>query len=167
MSLQRGFWADLAVLFSRKALSPSLRCGVSCIVEIPPSSWERAAPRVQVNSQDREAAVSAGTSELSPECLVFPSPTRTVPPFTSVHLMGLESKLLCLEMSGWPPWEPGMNATCCRSWHVAARGSAACFPLHGPQVTLILEGEAVAFPRYQKCLDCFSLQSLGQSLPGR
>lgn len=166
MSRQRGFWADLAVLFFRKALSPSLRCGASCIVEIPPSIWECAAPRVQVKSQDGEAAVTAGTSERSPECLLFPLPDRTVSPFSSVHLMGLESKLLCLEMSGWPLWEPGMNATCCRSWHVAARGSVACFPLHGPQVTLILEREAVALPRYQKCLYCFSLQSLGQSLPG-
>lgn len=106
MSLQQGFWADLAVLFFRKALSPSLRCGASCIVETPPSIWEHAAPRVQVNSQDGEAAVTAGTSELYPELLLFPSPDQTVSPFTSVHLMGLENKLLCLEMSGWPPWEP-------------------------------------------------------------
>lgn len=166
MSLQRGFWADLAVLFFRKAWSPSLRCGASYTVEIPPRIWDCAAPRVQVNSRDGEAAVTAGASEHCPECLLFPSPDQTVSPFTSVHLMGLGSKLLCLEMSGWPPWEPGMNAARCRSWHVAARGSAACFPLHGPQVTLILEREAVALPRYQKCLYCFSLQSLGQSSPG-
>ena len=84
------------------------------IVKTPPSIWEHAAPRVQVTSQEGEGSVAFWyiTALLKSFGVLssmhdFPTPDWKFSPFTSVYLMGEESKLLCIEMSGWTLAGPG------------------------------------------------------------
>lgn len=98
---------DCGLLFFRKALSQSLRCDVLFIVK--PSKHLGTRPTCQVTSQEggRQCGflVHYSTVETLPgspqACMVFPLLTGSFLPFTSVYLMGEESKLLCIEMSGW------------------------------------------------------------------
>ena len=87
---------------------------MSFIVKTPPSIWEHAAPRVQVTSQKREGSAAPRYSAelLKPFWVLsvthdFPTPDWNFSPFVSVYLMGEESKLLCIEMSGWTLAGPG------------------------------------------------------------
>lgn len=103
-------WHVCGILFFRKVLSQSLRCDVLFIVKTLPSIWERAAPHVQVTFSGREGfqAPWYSTSLWNLWALSrrqgSPLLDWNFSHLVSVYRMGLESKLLCIEMSGWTLW---------------------------------------------------------------